>query len=203
LLKILSKLIILSLVICCLWTAITAVRDKHVLSEGLIRLHVVADSNEEEDQNIKLQVRDAVLSAVQELSSFQTVEDASAFLNENLSALEDAANEVLTNAGVTERAKVTLCREEFPVRYYESFKLPSGVYESLKVTIGSGEGRNWWCVVFPKLCVGAATEAFRDAAVSAGFSDRLTRTISNDAAYEISFFFLDCLGRLENFFHFR
>jgi len=202
-LKILLKFVILSLVIGCLGTVVTAVRDKHTLREGLIRLHVVADSNEEEDQNIKLQVRDTVLSAVRELSSFQTVEDASAFLNENLFVLEEAANEVLANAGMTERAKVTLCREEFPIRYYESFKLPSGVYESLRVTIGSGEGQNWWCVVFPKLCVGAATEDFRDAAVSAGFSDRLTRTISNDASYEISFFFLDCLGRLENFFHFR
>ena len=201
--KILLKFVILSLVIGCLGTVVTAVRDKHTLREGLIRLHVVADSNEEEDQNIKLQVRDTVLSAVRELSSFQTVEDASAFLNENLFVLEEAANEVLANAGMTERAKVTLCREEFPIRYYESFKLPSGVYESLRVTIGSGEGQNWWCVVFPKLCVGAATEDFRDAAVSAGFSDRLTRTISNDASYEISFFFLDCLGRLENFFHFR
>lgn len=199
----LTKFACMALAGICLYAALMAVHDKRTLSEGLIRLHVVADSNNEEAQRVKLQVRDSVLNTVETLSSVQSVEDAYVFLSENLSVLEDAANEVLTEEGMDAEAKVTLCREEFPVRYYDSFKLPSGVYESLRVTIGSGEGRNWWCVVFPKLCVGAATKDFRDAAVSAGFSDRLTKTLSNDEEYEISFFLLDCIGKLENFFHFR
>ena len=186
-----------------IWGFITTLHDKRVLSEGLIRLHVVADSDSSEDQAVKLQVRDAILSKVQTLGDIQSVEDAYALLNENLAVLEETANEVLSKAGFDAVAKVTLCREAFPVRYYDSFKLPSGVYDSLRVTIGSGEGKNWWCVVFPKLCVGAATKDFRDAAVSAGFSDRRTGALSNEEEYEISFFFLDCLGRLENFFHFR
>lgn len=174
------------------------------LKKGVVRLHVVADSDSVSDQNIKLRVRDAVLEAVQEdLVGCSDMNQAKQYLQTRLDNLETVANNALRDAGSTDIATVTLCREAFSVRDYDTFSLPSGVYESLRVTIGSGEGKNWWCVVFPAFCFGATTEEFSTCAAGAGFSDVLTNTLTGEPKYELSFFLLDCLGKLENLFHFR
>lgn len=188
--------------VCCL-AVIRTLYHKHILSHELIRLHVVADSDSDHDQSVKLRVRDAVLREAESIAGLEDAADAKTWLLDNLELLEKAANEALRAAGSEDEAVVTMCREAFPIRQYDTFTLPSGVYESLRVTIGSGEGKNWWCVVFPKLCIGAASKDFRDTAVGAGFSGSLADTLSGEADYEISFFLLDCLGKLENFFHFR
>ena len=91
--------------------------------------------------------------------------------------------------------------EEFATRYYDTFTLPAGIYEALRITIGEGEGQNWWCVVFPTLCVGATVEEFEETAHCAGFSDGLTGALTGEDGYEVRFFFLDALGKLENFLH--
>lgn len=177
--------------------------DKATLRDGLIRLHVVADSDSEEDQSVKLQVRDAVLSFVQEnMPQGLNAEKAKCFLLDHLQTIEDTANDVLSACGSEDKAVASLLEEEFSVREYETFTLPSGVYESLRITIGSGEGRNWWCVVFPSLCAGASADDFQNIAVSSGLSESLTGTVSQRDGYEIRFFFLDCFGKLENLFHF-
>ncbi len=177
--------------------------DRQILSTQLIRLHVVADSDSAFDQSVKLRVRDAVNAYIEEnMQTALTTEQAKQFLANNLSAIEEAANQTLLDSGSTDTARVTLCREEFPIRHYDSFTLPSGVYESLRVTIGEGEGQNWWCVVFPSLCLPAAGESLRDTAAGAGFPETLTDTLTGESGYELSFFLLDCLGKLQNFFHF-
>lgn len=169
--------------------------DKHSLRNDLIRLHVVADSDSAEDQAIKLSVRDAVIHAVEDdLKNFSSVSEAKGYLQSNLAVLEAVANETLRAAGSTDTAVVTLCAEAFPIREYNTFKLPSGVYKSLRVTIGSGEGKNWWCVVFPSFCVGAVSEDFQNTAVSAGFSNSLVNTLKEEEGYEISFFSWTALG---------
>ena len=178
------------------------VRDKKQLSENILRLHVVANSNSEADQTVKLQVRDAVLDVVDDLTAdADSREAAETVIRDRLDELEQAANAVLQAEGFSDRAVVTLTREEFPTREYDTFSLPAGVYDSLRVTIGSGEGRNWWCVVFPSLCVPAASDGTADMAVGAGFSDSLTGAITEQPEYEVRFFLLDCIGYLENLFH--
>lgn len=177
--------------------------EKQTLRNGLIRLHVVGASDSAADQAVKLQVRDAVLKTVEsQLAGMTDVEQAKQYIQNNLSALEAAANETLAAAGTGHKATVTLTEEAFPRRQYDTFALPSGVYESLRVVIDSGEGKNWWCVVFPALCLPASSDEFQDTAVGAGFSDSLGKTLSGEPAYEIRFFLLDCLGKLENFFYF-
>ena len=84
------------------------------------------------------------------------------------------------------------------MRQYDTFALPSGVYESLRISIGEAQGKNWWCVVFPSLCMPAVGENFSDAAAGAGFDDGLTNTLQQKKGYEIRFFLLDWLGWLEN-----
>lgn len=178
------------------------VRDKKQLSENILRLHVVANSNSEADQTVKLQVRDAVLDIVDDLTADAVSREAAeTVIRDRLDELEQAANAVLQAEGFSDRAVVTFTREEFPTREYDTFSLPAGVYDSLRVTIGSGEGRNWWCVVFPSLCVPAASDGTADMAVGAGFSDSLTGAITEEPEYEVRFFLLDCIGYLENLFH--
>ncbi len=172
--------------------------DRVALNENLIRLHVVANSDSDEDQSLKLKVRDAVVEKLQEtMESFPTMEEAKQYLQEHLPELEAFVNQVIRELGFTDTAQVTLDQECFDMKAYETFSLPAGYYEALRITIGEGQGRNWWCVVFPSLCVGARDD-FADTAAGAGFSDTLTQTLQQEP--EIRFFLLDWLGQVENFF---
>ncbi|MGM9548479.1 MAG: stage II sporulation protein R [Faecousia sp.] len=177
----------------------TLIADRQRLNEELIRLHVVANSDSDEDQAIKLQVRDAVTASLQnDLAKIADVEEAKAYLQANLPKIQAVANKTLEAAGCDCEAVVTLCREAFDTRYYDTFTLPAGVYEALRITIGGGEGHNWWCVAFPTLCLPATSEGFASEAAGAGFPDSLTGALTGEEAYEVRFFLLDALGELEN-----
>lgn len=179
----------------------TLIADRQMLNKELIRLHVVANSDSEEDQAIKLQVRDAVVESLQDaMEDIADVETAKVYLQENLLKIQAVANETLDAAGCDYEAVVTLCKEAFDTRVYDTFTLPAGIYEALRITIGSGEGHNWWCVVFPTLCVPATSDGFENVAAGAGFSDDLNNALTGEDGYEMRFFFLDVLGRMENIF---
>ena len=174
--------------------------DRIALNENFIRLHVVANSDSDEDQALKLKVRDAVVEKLQDtMESFPTMEEARAYLQEHLPELEAFVNKVIQELGFTDTATVSVDREAFDKREYDTFILPAGYYEALRITIGEGQGKNWWCVVFPSLCIGATQEEFTDTAAGAGFSDTLTQTLQDEQP-QIRFFLLDWLGQVENFF---
>ena len=120
------------------------------MAEKIIRLHVVANSDSNVDQAVKLCVRDAVLREAQ--CALSSAADAKQAILTDLPALEAAANAELQRQGSGDTARVSFRRELFPTRDYDTFSLPSGVYQSLRVTIGKGEGHNWWCVLYPNLC---------------------------------------------------
>ena len=107
---------------------------------------------------------------------------------------------MLKEAGCGDLATVSLAVEEFATRVYDTFTLPAGVYEALRITIGEGEGKNWWCVVFPTLCVPATSQGFEDVAAGAGFPDTLTAALEGEEGYEIRFYLLDLLGKVEGYF---
>lgn len=194
----LLKLALVALLIAGAFQIGQLVADYRALHDGIIRLHVVANSDSEEDQALKLEVRDAVIELIQaELSELATKVDAQAFLEEHLEDIAEAANAVIEKAGLSDKVTVTLTQEAFDTREYDSFTLPAGVYDSLRIVIGEGEGHNWWCVVFPSLCL--PQENYKAEAAGAGFSDTLTQTLSNDGGYEIRFWILDCIGRICNF----
>ena len=177
--------------------------EYHMKKQDMIRLHVVGASNETYDQQIKLLVRDAVLHYMQEdVQTCSNAQQVQEYLLENLDGIEQMANSVLEESGSTDCVRISLCKEEFPMRAYDTFSLPSGVYTSLRINIGKAEGKNWWCVVFPSFCIGASSDAFLDTAAAAGFSQPLRDTLVTQNRYQIRFFFLDWIGKLENFFHF-
>ena len=180
----------------------TLAADRVFLNDQVIRLHVVANSDSSEDQSIKMQVRDAVNDFLQEtLADVTSAEEARAYIAENLPKIQTIANEVLVRCGVEPDAVATFCKENFGTRLYDTFRLPAGVYEALRITIGEGEGKNWWCVAFPTLCIPATSEGFEDVAAGAGFPDRLNEALMDRESYSIRFFLLDCMGRVEKFFH--
>ncbi len=189
-------------VVACVVFFMTLLSDKQDLRQQVIRLHVVGASNSDADQAVKLQVRDKVLEYLQQgLSAFPDAGEAKRYLQSQLPKLQQLANDTLRSLGIDQEAVVTFFREEFPTRIYDTFQLPSGVYESLKITIGPGEGENWWCVVFPRLCMQSTVNDVEDAAVGAGFSHSLTGSITRQPSYQVRFFFLEVLGKIENFFH--
>ena len=130
-----------------------------LLPENILRLHVVANSDSQEDQSLKLLVRDAVLEEADRwCAGAESLEEANREICTHLEGITQAAEETLREQGRGEEVRAWVTEEFFPTREYEGFTLPAGRYRALRVSIGRGEGHNWWCVVFPGLCLPAAGE---------------------------------------------
>ncbi len=162
------------------------------LSSSLVRLHVIAASDEPEEQELKLRVRDSVLEYLTPLlNESESSEDAQSVISKNLGSIQQAASRCAEGR----RVRVTLGSEYYPTREYESFTLPAGQYRSLRVTLGEGNGHNWWCVVFPPLCVSAAAQ---DAALDA-MSEPDRGLITEADGYELRFRIVELWGELLEF----
>ena len=143
-------LILLSLVIIA---ALPTENDLEIYSDTL-RLHILAASDTAEDQNLKLALRDGILSEYGErLSDFESVEGAKSELTLLLSDIESYSQSFIEARGFDYPVKATISEEWYETRDYGEFSLPCGYYSSLRVIIGEGEGENWWCVLYPPLCL--------------------------------------------------
>lgn len=129
------------------------------LPQNIIRLHVVANSDSPEDQAVKLKVRDAILrESATWYDGAKDMQSANFAICTHLQSITKAANSTLRANGFAPSAKAQVTDMYFPTRRYGTFALPAGTYRTLRVTIGEGKGENWWCVVFPALCLPAATQ---------------------------------------------
>ena len=187
------------LVVIFFWCG-TMISDRQRLSNELIRLHVVANSNSQTDQSMKLFVRDAVTESLKhDLMDVGDVEQAMQYIREKLPYIQSVAEAALESIGYDMPVSVSLCREAFNTRFYDTFTLPAGIYHSLRIVIGEGQGKNWWCVIFPDFCIPASGEGFETVAVGAGFPKELGGALSGEE-YELRFGILDVMGKLENMF---
>jgi len=154
----------------------------------MIRLHVIANSDEDADQVLKLQVRDRVLTLAEDiLRSADSREAAIAQLEAELPAVESAAAREIARQGYHYGVTAQLERAEFPRKTYDGFALPAGEYTALRVVIGEGKGQNWWCVVFPPLCTTAATDR-AETAIAAGWEqDDLDLVTEENTGYVLKF----------------
>ncbi len=169
-----------------LTTAAVMQQEQQTLAGKLIRLHVIANSDSEEDQARKLQVRDAVL----ELTEVQAndPDEAERSLVQLLPEIRQAAEDCLRAQGCDDPVEVTLGLESYPTRVYDNFALPAGNYQSLRIVIGEGKGQNWWCVVFPSICFRATMGDLEEAAQTAGLTDGEIRLITdNPDGYTLKF----------------
>ena len=125
--------------------------------EDTVRLHIPANSDSEEDQTVKICIRDRLLSTYGAmLSGYETKEEASAAIEALLPKIESDVCAWLAEAGASYGAEVRLCREWYERRVYADAVYPEGEYLSLQVVLGAGEGKNWWCVMYPPLCLDMA-----------------------------------------------
>ncbi len=173
------------------------------IRESVVRLHILADSNSEIDQQVKLKVRDALLEKNTELlSSKVTPENAEEYFENSKEKLEKCANEVLKENGFNYTAKITLGKEYYTTRVYEDLTFPAGTYTSVKVVLGSGQGQNWWCVMFPPLCVPAATgDITTDSAVDLEeyLDEDGKRIVSSGGKFKVGFKVVEWYERLFKF----
>ena len=169
----------------------------------VIRLHVLANSDTEEDQALKLKVRDGIIAEVGGLLDGCGDRDAALSIisnEETLKKLECAAGKIIDSEGYSYPVKVTLSEEEYPRRNYESLSFPAGTYTSLRVQIGEAEGQNWWCVLFPQLCLGVASADNRDAFIEVGFTPEQYKIVTDtdEPEYEVRFKILELIEEIIN-----
>jgi len=166
--------------------------------DSVLRLHVLANSDTDEDQALKLKVRDSILSASAPImEGCETREEAIAALTSAIPTLTSAASETIQREGFDYPVRIELCEEDYPTKSYESFCFPSGEYLSLRVLIGDAAGQNWWCVLFPPLCLSAATDQTdaEEAFIAVGLTDDQYKIIieTDSPTYQVRFKILETI----------
>ena len=180
-------------VLCALTAGVWLGGEREALADSVIRLHVIANSDSASDQAMKLRARDAVLSRAEDiLRQAADRPDAQARLRTALPELEQAAFDA---CGGSYPVRAELTMTEFPLKEYDGFALPAGEYLALRVIIGEGAGRNWWCVVYPPLCTAACTD-LEDVAVQAGMDESDMKLITGQEGYVLKFRAVELWERL-------
>jgi stage II sporulation protein R len=174
------------------------IHGEEKIYESVVRLHVLANSDSEEDQSLKLKVRDAILAYTSpKVIDSESREEAITILQNELDEIERVAKDVVSSEGYDYSVEVTLTLEKYPTRNYESMSFPSGEYVSLRVLIGEAEGQNWWCVLFPPLCLSAASERSEneEAFIAVGLNSDQYKIITEteDTKYYLRFKILEAI----------
>lgn len=177
--------LVISIVMCLAFES-----DCKDIRSNVLRLHVIADSNSTEAQKVKLLVRDALLEEGRELFEGNgNIEEAEIRLSENIDKMKAVAERTLREEGFTYSAEVEITECYFPTRQYGNVTLPAGYYNALRVVLGSGEGENWWCVMFPPMCLPAASED--EARLSDVLDEKCLDIVSDSGKYEVRFWIVE------------
>lgn len=165
------------------------------LRQNVLRLHIIANSDSAADQALKLKIRDRIIESSPDIfASSEEVDDAIAVAQNNLPYFEKIANEVIAEENFDYTASVSLAECYFETRVYDDFTLPAGNYESLIITLGKGEGKNWWCVIFPEICLPAASKASLDDTVN----DKGTKIAEEPNRYILRFRVVEIYEQIKN-----
>ena len=165
----------------------SAVRDE------VLRLHILANSDSEADQQLKLSVRDRVLGETGELfSGAENREVAQTLAKENLQKIETVARDEISKNGFDYDVTASLCRMYFETRHYDGYTLPAGMYDAVRVEIGKAEGKNWWCVMFPPICLGSAMD---EGELEKVLSQKGEEVITGTQKYKVKFFIVELFER--------
>ena len=166
------------------------------IRESVLRLHVIANSDVSVDQNLKLAVRDAIINESEEIfDGTVTVDNAVEKITPEINNIEEIAERVVENYGFDYNVDVSIDEEYFETRTYETVTLPAGKYLSLIVRIGEGKGKNWWCVMFPPMCVSAADE---DDILKTTLSEKEIKLVNSKPEYEPRFKIIELYEKFRN-----
>ncbi len=194
-----------SMLATALLLSLLPIHGEEIVYESTVRFHVLAQSDSDEDQALKLKVRDAVLAYTSPiLAACDSFEEACAQLEEETAHIKAVAEEIIAANGYSYAVTAALVNEAYPTRVYEDIALPRGTYTSMKIVIGEGEGKNWWCVLFPSLCNSFSAVPLNSPEedyIAAGFTPNQYRMLKKDAAptYKVRFKLLEMLSDLLGF----
>ena len=162
------------------YTKSSEYRTQKEIADNIIRLHVRANSDSDKDQNLKLKVKDAVVSYLQkELSSADSLDDARNILYDDSAQIKDIAQTVIKSEGMSYNVKVYFEKSYFPLKTYGDMSFPPGKYEAFRIDIGEAGGHNWWCVLFPPLCMVSQSYS-----VVPDDSKQMLKNVLSDEAYD-------------------
>lgn len=186
----------ISVILAAMLLSVLPVRGEEKIYNEVIRLHVIAASDSDEDQRLKLCVRDAVLDAIENaVGETDSYEESYEIIEGMKDELAETASKALMEEGCEDAVQVEFTPENYPVREYDGYTLPAGRYQSLRIVIGEGEGHNWWCVLFPSVCRSKA-EVVKEDYLAAGFSSSQYEMIKGNSAkkYKVRFKILEILS---------
>ena len=192
--KLFIKFVAVVTVVAAVFSVVSFASGCAEVRRDVLRLHVVGASDSEFDQSLKLKVRDAVLEKGGELfDGTVTADEAEKIITPRIDELKAVAEAVLKENGCDYKVDITVGEEYFTTRCYENFTMPAGVYTAVRVNIGSAEGKNWWCVMFPPLCLPAAS-----ADADAFFTDEEMKIVSSSPRYEPRFKIVEIYESIKN-----
>jgi len=167
------------------------------ITDTVFRLHILANSDSDEDQTLKLKVRDAILEECSFIfENCENAEQSAAAAEKNMELIKSTAEKVIDENNYNYSVNCEITEMHFDERVYETVTMPAGEYLALRITIGEAAGRNWWCVMFPPLCIPVATENIEDYGI---FSDEELEMLESPETYECRFYILELLDRLKNY----
>ena len=167
------------------------------IREEILRLHVIANSDEDYDQELKLKVRDSLLRCSETVfSGSEDIISAQGKLQQNTDKLLYSAEEAIRESGYDYDVKIELARSYFPTRVYDDITLPAGYYKAVRVIIGEGKGKNWWCIMFPPLCLPAATD--NKEVIGKYLSGDEMKIVTSNPEYEIRFWLIEKYYDIKN-----
>ncbi len=196
--KLLIKSLCIAFVLTVFYSVIPFEAECNEISTEVFRLHILANSDSEEDQSLKLKVRDTLLKYTDEIfNSASSRQEAESIAKDNLKNIEKIAqNEVYAN-GYDYLVKAEVVKMYFNTRYYDRYTMPAGMYDALRITIGSGEGHNWWCVMYPSICISSAIET--DKKVENTFSENQQKIVKGND-YQYKFKVVEIFEKFVSFF---
>lgn len=196
--------LVAGLILTGIYITASAVGEANKVKNSVLRLHVVANSNSAEDQELKLKVRDAVLKSTEKLfAKTKSREEAIKAASDNTDIIKEAALKVIHSNKYNYDVNISVGRQYFPTKTYEGgFRLPAGEYDAVKVVIGNGEGKNWWCVMYPPLCFSGSVKKSNKAKLEDVLKDDEIKFVSYPAPSEIEvkFKIAEVIGEIKNFF---
>ena len=173
------------MIVAIIFSICSFAKTSQEIRSDVLRLHVIANSDSSVDQNLKIRLRDFLLEEGRRIfDGSVNVENAVEKIEPQIPALEKSAKEFIQASGFDYDVKISLSREYFTTRTYETVTLPAGRYLALRVVIGAGEGHNWWCVMFPPMCVPAADKKDE---IENVFTEDEIKLVESSPKYEIRF----------------
>lgn len=195
-LKAIDISVFITLIICIIAT-VSFENDCKGIREEVMRLHVIANSDEDYDQELKLKVRDALLQTGESIfTGSEDIISAESKITDKQDVLKYTAEETILNLGFDYNVKIEVARSYFPTKTYGELTLPAGYYKALRVIIGEGKGKNWWCIMFPPLCLPAATDTKE--IIGDFLSDEELQIVTSNPKYEVRFWLVEKYYELKN-----